>query len=81
MGKNKIDLTKRIEDDIKRNKTFFKRKRHFLRKGMELSNLCSQKVLAFVYDEEKQRLIYYASDLSFNISEAGEAMKKCMLNK
>jgi len=81
MGKNKIDLTARIGDDTKRGKTFFKRKRHFLRKGMELSNLCTQKILAFIYDEERDRLVYYASDLSFNIEKANEVIKKCVLKK
>jgi len=53
MGKNKIDLTQKIDDENKRSKAFFKRKKCFLRKGMELSNLCNQKIFTIIYDEEK----------------------------
>mmetsp|Transcript_34449 Transcript_34449/g.52725 ORF Transcript_34449/g.52725 Transcript_34449/m.52725 type:complete len:203 (+) Transcript_34449:62-670(+) len=81
MGKNKIDLTKQIDDDTKRGKTFFKRKRHFIKKGMELSNLCGQKILAVIYDEEKGRLVYYSSDLNFNIRRANEVIKECQKSK
>ena len=81
MGKNKIDLTARIDNETKRGKTFFKRKRHFIRKGMELSNLCDQKILAFIYDEERNRLVYYASDLSFNLEKANEIVKECVYKK
>ena len=53
MGKNKIDLTQVIEDENKRSKAFFKRKKCFLRKGMELSNLCNLQIFSVIYDPEK----------------------------
>jgi len=40
MGKAKIVSITKIEDEIKRNVTFHKRKRGFLKKAMELSLLC-----------------------------------------
>eukprot|EP00356_Strombidium_inclinatum_P003936 CAMPEP_0170498296 /NCGR_PEP_ID=MMETSP0208-20121228/27384_1 /TAXON_ID=197538 /ORGANISM="Strombidium inclinatum, Strain S3" /LENGTH=141 /DNA_ID=CAMNT_0010775429 /DNA_START=42 /DNA_END=467 /DNA_ORIENTATION=+ len=44
---------------------------------MELSNLCDQKIFAVIYDEAKQRLVYYSSDGAFDIDSANQALKKC----
>jgi hypothetical protein len=42
MGKKKIEKLKLIDDKLKRNVAFCKRKRGLLKKAIELSNLCDQ---------------------------------------
>ena len=57
MGKIEIVSIKKIEDDAKRNITFQKRKRGFLKKAIELSVLCDQQMLILIYDNQVQQLI------------------------
>lgn len=44
MGKKKIDKLSIIENRQQRNVAFCKRKRGFLRKAIELSQLCAQDI-------------------------------------
>ena len=62
MGKRKIDKSKIIEDKNQRNVAFCKRKRGFLKKAIELSRLCGQKIFLVMYDPDKGKLIQFASD-------------------
>jgi len=57
MGKKKIDKIKLIDNKLKRNVAFCKRKRGFLKKAIELSKMCDQHILVVIYDEEKERVI------------------------
>ena len=65
MGKRKIDKSKKIEDKNQRGVAFCKRKRGFLKKAIELSRLCDQKIFLIMYDPDKDRVIQYSSDPSF----------------
>ena len=65
MGKRKIDKSKKIENKNQRNVAFCKRRRGFLKKAIELSRLCDQKIFLVIYDTEKDRAIQYSSSLDF----------------
>ena len=57
MGKRKIDKSKKIENKNQRNVAFCKRRRGFLKKAIELSRLCDQKIFLVIYDKERDRAI------------------------
>lgn len=59
MGKKKIDATKRIEKNSKRQVTYCKRKRGILKKAIELSSLCDQEIIMVIYDRERSRIVNY----------------------
>jgi hypothetical protein len=66
MGKAKIEM-KKIEDNKMRNITFHKRKRGFLKKAIELSELCGKQMIIFIWDKEKNKLVHYQSNPDFNL--------------
>ncbi len=68
MGKKKITDLKLIQDDAKRNNTYSKRKKGLIKKAMELSILCSQKIFLAMYDENRQKLVLYKSTSEFGSS-------------
>lgn len=61
MGKRKIHSFVKIEDTNNRNVTYCKRKKGLIKKAMELSMLCSQDVYLSIFDQERQKLVVYAS--------------------
>lgn len=79
MGKKKIDKLKLIESKTQRNVAFCKRKRGFLKKAIELSYLCGQQILIIIYDEERERVVQFSSEDSFQIGEAYKALKRARL--
>jgi hypothetical protein len=76
MGKRKIDKSKKIENKNQRSVAFCKRKRGFLKKAIELSRLCDQKIFMVMYDPDKDRVIHYSSEPSFSFSGALEIVKR-----
>lgn len=77
MGKKKIDKLKLIDNKMQRNVAFCKRKRGFLKKAIELSCLCEQKILIIIYDEERKRTVQFSSDDTFELKQAYESVKIC----
>lgn len=75
MGKKKIDKLKLIDSKLQRNVAFCKRKRGFLKKAIELSCLCDQKIFIIIYDEERKRTVQFSSDENFEIKHAYESIK------
>lgn len=75
MGKKKIDKLKLISNKNQRNVAFCKRKRGFLKKAIELSCLCEQKILIIIHDEMKKRVVQFSSDDSFQMEAAYKAIK------
>lgn len=75
MGKKKIDKLKQIESTTQRNVAFCKRKRGFLKKAIELSSLCGQKIFIVIYDEEKGRVVQFQTEDSFGIGATYKAIK------
>lgn len=65
---------KYIETLNLRNVTYCKRKRGFLKKAMELSVLCGQKISLMIYDDRKNKLVTFCSD-DFSHEKAGEIFK------
>ena len=72
MGKNKITGIEKIKERSKLNVTFQKRKRGLLKKVIELTSLCDQQTLMFIYDDHKNTLIQYQSSPDFNIQSVGK---------
>lgn len=52
-GKRTLDKSQKVRDKKSRNDTFIKRRRGFLKKAIELSRLCDQRIFMFIYDSEK----------------------------
>lgn len=50
MGKKRIEVLARIEDDAKRTVTYCKRRRGLVNKAIELAQLCDQRILIAIYD-------------------------------
>jgi hypothetical protein len=76
MGKKKIDNIKFMEDKNQRNITFSKRKRGLLKKVIELSRLCGQDILMFIYDKTKSKIIEFRSDCTFDIDFAKNLIER-----
>jgi YD repeat-containing protein len=76
MGKKKIDRLSLIENKMQRNVAFCKRKRGFLKKAIELSQLCAQNILVIIHDKEKNRVVQYSSEDTFTFKQAYDALKR-----
>ena len=59
MGRRKVDKTKKIESVNKRNVTFCKRRRGILKKCIEMSKMCEQRVFMVIYDPVKQKAVQF----------------------
>ena len=57
MGRQKINPTKKIDNDYDRRVCFLKRKRGLLKKAIELSQLCDQKLFIAIYDEATNSMV------------------------
>jgi len=68
MGKKKIENFTLIQDQVLRNITYCRRKKGLLKKVMEMSLLCGQKIHLVIYDEIKENLVVYRSDDQFDSS-------------
>ena len=58
-----------IENKNNWNVTYLKRTKGLIKKSIELSLLCDQKMFLFIYDSNKKRVMHYASDQSFDFLE------------
>ena len=67
MGKRKIFKFERIDDNNSRNITYIKRSKGLMKKAIEVSLLCDQKVFLYIYDENKKRVIHFHSDENLNL--------------
>ena len=76
MGKKKIDKLKLIDDKNQRNVAFCKRKRGFLKKAIELSSLCDQKIFILIFDGNRKRAVQFSSHEEFHIESAYNAIKE-----
>ena len=67
MGKRKIEKMTRILDYNARKVTLCKRKKGLIKKAIELSILCGQKIMILIQDESKQRITPFLShkDIDF----------------
>lgn len=74
MGKKRGSTLSYIKDKVQRNVAFCKRKRGFLKKAIELSQLCGQKIFIVVYDEQRKRLVQFSSNDDFEIKSAYNAL-------
>ena len=57
-----------IKDKVKRKIACSKRKKGIIKKAMELSILCNQKVFLVVYDQDKNKSVQYKSHSSFGLN-------------
>ena len=79
MGKRKLPMEK-IEHKRRRTVVKNKRRNGLLKKAVELSLLCDQKIYLVVYDNEYDRMIQFKSDENFDVdivaNKLGGLMKK-----
>ena len=61
MGKRKYSNIDHIDDNNARNITYIKRAKGIIKKAIELSLLCDQKVFMYIYDPDKRRVIHFHS--------------------
>ena len=61
MGKRKIDKMTRIDDFNARKVTLCKRKKGLIKKAIELSMLCDQRIVILIQDRDKQRATHFVS--------------------
>ena len=61
MGKKKIESFKLITNNNARNITYRKRYKGLIKKAMELSMLCDQRIFISIYDQTKEKLVLYSS--------------------
>ena len=80
MGKRKIEHFDLIDNQVQRNITFCKRKRGLIKKAMEMSLLCGQHVLLYLYDEEKNRLVSYSSTSNLEADKISKIISKTKSN-
>ena len=59
MGRRKVDKTKKIEETRKLAVTFCKRRRGILKKCIEMSKMCDQKVFMVIYDPLKEKAVQF----------------------
>ena len=70
MGRKKLTHIDLIKDKNQRNVAFCKRKRGLIKKAMELSKLCDQRIFLAIFDYEKQKLVQYNSSSQFSAKVA-----------
>ena len=61
MGRKKIDEYGLIKEKRKLQISYCKRKRGLLKKAMELTMLCDQKISLIIFDENRQKFVSYCS--------------------
>ena len=61
---------KYIPDKNQRNITFCKRKRGLMKKSIELSTMCDQMVILYIYDNVRQKLSKFQSHDEFDAATA-----------
>lgn len=76
MGKRKIQASVRIEDNNARRITYLKRKKGLVKKAMELSMLCEQKVMLAIYDENVGKLVFFSSHDDFDVPSLQKVLHK-----
>ena len=57
MGKRAIDRTKTIEEGLKRNVAYCKRRKGLLKKAIEMSRMCNTHVFMVVFDPVKDKAV------------------------
>lgn len=53
MGRKKLDNIDLLPDKNQRNVAYCKRKRGLVKKAIELSKLCDQRIFLVIFDQEK----------------------------
>ena len=59
MGRRKINTFQEIENKAIQVTTYNKRKKGLIKKAMELSILCGQKLMLVIYNEVNDKLVIY----------------------
>ena len=71
-----IDKNTKIENKNHRKVTLCKRRRGFIKKAIELSRLCDQKIFFILFDPETDKLVQFSSDPDFNFKKVYETTKR-----
>ena len=73
--KKKVPEFKEIQDKNLRSIVFNKRKRGIIKKGVELSMLCSLDIMMAIYNKENNKLVIYQSSQDFNVETVTNLLK------
>ena len=76
MGKRAIDKTRKIDNKTNRKVALCKRRRGFIKKAIELSRLCDQKIFIVMYDNETEKILQFSSQADFHMKKVYELIKK-----
>jgi len=74
--KKKIASFSKIVNNNSRNITYGKRHKGLLKKAMELSMLCDQKIFISIYDERKGKLVQFSSNEEYTLKDVVEVDEK-----
>ena len=73
-------MQKKISKTKQERITYFKRKRGLLKKCIELSTRCNQKVYLFMADSDNDQLVEYCSTPDFNINQVLKTKTDLQIN-
>ena len=73
--KKKVPEFKEIPDKNLRSIVYNKRKRGIIKKGVELSMLCSQDIFMAIYNKENNKLVIYQNNQNFTVNSVAELLK------
>ena len=69
---------KKIEDQEAQRVSLAKRRKGLVKKCIELSVMCSQDIFVVIYDQEKQKLVEYRSDDSFDVDVVSSLLDRSL---
>ena len=79
-GRKKIDTLSYIDDVLKRDQAFTKRKRGIIKKCMEFSKMCGLDISLSIYDKNKLKLIQFSSTYDFSPKVVSKLLEPDNLN-
>lgn len=74
MAKKKVPEYTQIQNKWTKTIVYNKRRKGIIKKAMEISVLCGQKVMLAIYNEENQKFVIYQSEPDFTPTEVNRLL-------